>query len=443
MNSRTVLSLSFFVALLSVLGAVFAQDDMRRFEGAELNFIYFEQPYTQGLADVLPEFEDMTGITVNIETLGEAAAYQKIELELAIGSGAYDVVGISQSRLPLYVQNNWLVPVESFWGSDVSNEEILDINDFVQSTLDALAQDGTQYCLPYFAATVIMYYQIDILEEAGITAPPKTFEELLQVAKAVNTEGVPAIAMRGRPGEAGNIWIWTLFLLGEGGSYFKDFPNDFTPTVNSPEAIAATKVYAELMRNYSLPNAADAVFDDVVIAMQQGNVAIAIEGAPLGGRILNPEQSKVIDNLGFAVVPGGDAGTFPPFNTHGFCIASGTENPEAAYLFTEWLTSADTMKKIALASPHVAVARNSVWEDPDFIAKYDFDYGAGSFLKAFQDSLNIAPPLYRPPFPAWPQVAERVGIALQEVLIGQKSAEEALNDANEDLRQILEDAGNL
>jgi multiple sugar transport system substrate-binding protein len=444
-NKKSVVTffLVLTVMLLSISGLTSAQDDMRRFEGTELNFIYFEQPYTQGATEVVSEFEEMTGITVNIETLGEAAAYQKIEVELAIASGAYDVVGISQSRLPLYAQNDWLIPVDSFWGTDVSNEEVLNVDDFIQSTMGALAQDGTQYCLPYFAATVIMYYQIDIFEEAGITEPPTTFEELLEVAAKVHTEEIPAIAMRGRPGEAGNIWHWTMFLLGEGGSYFEDFPNDFTPTVNSEDAISGTEVYAELMMNYSLPNAADAVYDDVVIAMQQGNVAIAIEGAPLGGRILNPEQSRVIGNLGFAVVPGGDAGTFPPFNSHGFCVANGTENPEAAYMFLEWLTSHDTMKKIALASPHVAVSRNSVWEDEDFIAKYDFNYGAGSFLKAFQDSLNIAPPLYRPPFPAWPQVAERVGIALQEVLIGQKTAKEALDDANEDLQQILEDAGNL
>lgn len=46
-------------------------------------------------------------------------------------------------------------------------------------------------------------------------------------------------------------------------------------------------------------------FDDVVTGMQQGNVVMAIDGAPLAGRILDPEQSKVAGNLGFAVVPGG------------------------------------------------------------------------------------------------------------------------------------------
>jgi multiple sugar transport system substrate-binding protein len=440
----TAILLVSVIALFTIASVVAQDDDMRRFAGTELNFIYFEQPYTQGLAQILPEFEEMTGIRVNIETLGEAATYQKIEVELAIASGAYDVVGISQSRLPLYAQNNWIIPVENFFDDPAtSNQDVLNIDDFIQSTLDALAHDGIQYCLPYFAATVILYYQIDIFEEYGITAPPATFEELLEVAQTVHTSDIPAIAMRGRPGEASNIWHWTLFLMGEGGSYFADFPNDFTPVVNSPEAISATEIYAELMQNYSLSNAADAVFDDVVIAMQQGNVVMAIEGAPLGGRILDPEQSRVIDNLGFAVVPGGPAGAFPPFNSHGLCVANNIDNPEAAYMFIEWATSYETQKAVALNSPHVPVSRNSVWEDEDFIAKYDFNYGGGSFLEAFQQSLNIAPPLYRPPFPAWPEVAERVGIALQEVLIDIKTAEQALNDANRDIMQILADGGYL
>ena len=54
------------------------------------------------------------------------------------------------------------------------------------------------------------------------------------------------------------------------------------------------------------------VFNDMVTAMQQGNVVMVIDGAPLAGRILNPDESKVIDNLGFAVVPGGDAGRKRP-----------------------------------------------------------------------------------------------------------------------------------
>ena len=259
----------------------------------------------------------------------------------------------------------------------------------------------------------------------------------------MHTDETPAIALRGIPGPAGNIWHWNLFLYGEGGKYFEDFPNDFTPIINSPEASQAATYFIDLKQNYSPRGAANYTFDDVTIAMQQGRVAMAIEGAPLGGRILDPEQSQVVGDLGFAVVPGGPAGQFPSFVSHGLCIPTDSPNPEAAYLFLEWAMSADVFKRVALNTSHVAVARNSVWEDADFIEKYDFDYGGGSFIEAFQDSLNTAPATYYPPFSAWPQVAERVGQALQEVEVGNATVEDALNAANDDVREILSDNGFL
>ena len=70
--------------------------------------------------------------------------------------------------------------------------------------------------------------------------------------------------------------------------------------------------------------------------MQQGTVVMVMEGAPLAGRILDPEESKVSGNLGFAVVPGGAAGPKPSFAAHGICVTADSQHQEAAYTFLEW-----------------------------------------------------------------------------------------------------------
>lgn len=424
--------------------AASAQDDMRRFEGTTLDMLYAEISFIPGLKQLLPEFEEMTGIKVNIETQAEGAARQKAQVEMATGSGAYDIVGIQSGNLPLYAQNGWLTPVQDYFGSDVSDEVQLALDDFIPSTLKGMAWDDTQYCLPFFAATVILYYQIDKLKAAGITEPPKTLDELLEVAKKVNSPDLPALALRGSPpSTAGNIWVYNLFLYGEGGKYFANFPDDMTPEVNSDAAKKALETFVTLKNDYGPEGGVNFVFDDVVTAMQQGNVAMAIDGAPLAGRILDPEQSKVAGNLGFAVVPGGPAGPKPSFAAHGLCIAKASDTPEAAYMFLEWATSSETMKKIAQNSNYLATPRNSVWEDPAFNDKYNFDYGGGSFLKAYQESLKVAPPDYYPPFAAWGLVSDRMGQAVQAAEIGQASAGDALDAAEADIRDILDEEGLL
>ena len=435
-------------AALLAAGAGTAQAqavDMRQFEGTTLDLLYAEISFLPGLKQLVPEFEELTGITVNIETLAEAAARQKAQVESASGSGAFDIVGIQSGNLPLYAQNGWLTPVDSFFGNEaLSDPTRLAIDDFIPSTLDGMAYEGTQYCLPFFAATVILYYQLDKFEAAGVTAPPTTFEELLDVAQKVQTPEVPAIALRGSPASsAGNIWTFNLFLYGEGGRYFSDFPDDLDVVVDSPEAVKALETFVTLKRDYSPRGSVSFVFDDVVTAMQQGNVVMAIDGAPLAGRILDPEQSKVVGNLGFAVVPGGPAGPKPAFASHGLCISAASDNAEAAYLFLEWALSSETMVKISQQSSYLATPRASVWANEDFIAKYNFDFGGGSFLDAYRQSLEVAPADYFPPMAAWGLVSDRMGQAVQAAEIAQQSPADALAAAKKDITEILEEEGYL
>lgn len=419
--------------------------DMRQFEGTTLDLLYAEISFIPGLKQLVPEFEALTGIKVNIETLSEAAARQKAQVESASGSGAFDVVGVQSGNLPLYAQNGWLTPVEGFFGNaELSDPEKLAIDDFIPSTLEGMAYEGKQYCLPFFAATVILYYQIDKFQAAGITAPPETFEELLEVAQKVHTPEVPAIALRGSPASsAGNIWSFNLFLYGEGGKYFADFPDDLSVTADSPEATKALETFVTLKRDYAPQGSVNFVFDDVVTAMQQGNVVMAIDGAPLASRILDPEQSNVVGNLGFALVPGGPAGPKPAFASHGLCISAASDTPEAAYLFLEWALSPETMVKISQASNYLATPRNSVWANEDFIAKYNYDFGGGSFLDAYQRSLAAAPADYFPPTAAWGLVSDRMGQAVQAAEIGQQSPADALAAAKSDITDFLKDEGYL
>ncbi|RWK41839.1 MAG: extracellular solute-binding protein, partial [Mesorhizobium sp.] len=77
-----------------------------------------------------------------------------------------------------------------------------------------------------------------------------------------------------------NIWFWGQVLYGFGGKYFANEPADLTPTVNSPAAVGALKWYTDVMTNFTVPGSTSATFDDVVIAMQQGRIAMTVEGAP-------------------------------------------------------------------------------------------------------------------------------------------------------------------
>ena len=199
-------------------------------------------------------------------------------------------------------------------------------------------------------------------------------------------------------------------------------------------------MWGDLLGNYSIPDAAAANLDQVVIAMQQGQTAIITEGAPLGGRILNPQESKVLGKVGFTLVPEGPGGIHPAFTGHGFAIASASKHVDAAWLFLQWSTSAEIMKKIALNSNHVAVSRNSVWEDADFRTKWNLE-GEGDFIGTFQKSLQLADPNYRPRIEGWAEIDMMIGQQLNRVIVNDATPEEAMNTAQEQAAATLKRLG--
>jgi len=419
------------------------RETSKPYVGTQLKVINLEQPYSKGIDTFIPEFEKLTGMKVSQETMGQVAVTNKITTELAARTGFYDLLWVEGATVPQYAAAGWIEPIDSY----ISSPTTLSVNlgDFIQSVLNALRYPppkGKLYSLPFFAATVIMYYRKDIFDRYGVAAPD-TIEEMVEVCKKVHTKDMPAIALRGKPHRAMNIWHWSYFLYGLGGNYFRDFPDDMYPTLDSPAAIKATDIYGQLLRNYSIPGAQSATYDDVVIAMQQGRVAMVTEGAPLGARILDPEKSKVMGKVGFRQVPRGPAGRFPPFTAQGLAIARDSKNKEAAYLFLQWATSREILLKIALSTRHVSVTRNSVWQDPDFIKKYDYNWGAGSYVEEFQRAIQLGPWWYRPPFPEWPEVGDLVGIRISEATSGIKTPEQAMKDAQSDVLKIIQEANYL
>lgn len=429
----------FLAALLSLLPFTASHAvEWKKYEGQEVNMICMTITWCVALEEQLADFKELSGITVNLDLFEESAAHQKVRTELASGSGAYDIVWVQANWSIPYAKQGWLTPLQPLIDNpDLTDPELLAFDDLMPSLTNLMRFEGDLYGLPFFAATIITYYRADLLEAAGIDpAQLDTIEGFYAAVQALNKDGTAGVAMRGHPDESS--WHQTVFLKGLGGSYVEDIKNEaYQPTMTSPEAIEAANLYADLIANYSPEGAINFKFSDVVVAMQQGNTAIIMEGAPLGGRINDPEKSTVRGKLGYAMVPQGPNGRHPAFTGHGVALAADAPNLEPAWLFLQWALSRDLTLKIALESNHVAVSRNSVWQDPAFIEKWNLPGAGGDFLKAFQDSLNAADPDYRPRISGWGEVNRAYGEALQSIMLGDKSAEDAMSEVQAKAEEVM------
>lgn len=442
-KSRMLLMVGWVVMALLLVSQTGFAVEWDKYKGTELNVMTVKQSYQTGLVNLAPEFEKMTGIKVKFDFVPWGNVKQLASVELSSKKTTYDVMFLVGADVQAYAKANWLVSFSDMAkNAAITDQKMLALDDFFQGPLTMLSREGHIYGLPFFNATQNFYYNIEVFKANNITKVPETLDELIEVAAKIHTKEMPAISMRSAAGNYANMWTFLSAMYGMGGRLFKDYPNDMHPTINSPEIITAAKKYALLLQKYGPPGYGAILFQDNLANFQTERVAMSIEGTPLAGRILDPEKSKVVGKTGFAVVPfKGPGGLFTPGASQGYGIPSASKNKEAAWLFLQWALSSDIMKKIAQTTTFNAPTRNSVFNDPAFIKKYDYDWGGGSFLDVFNKTNALSPSWYIPAIPEFSEIDAIVGNALNSVIVKAKTAEEAFGEAQKQVDKVMRNAG--
>jgi len=420
----------------SAASAAPAARTAKPFAGKTVNALCMTSPIADFYPKLASDFEATTGAKVNFDILAVDAYNQKVAVELSAKSDAYDVAYCEGGQFARWVKGNWVIPIDSYLEQ---NKAALDWSDFLDGSAKDVQYEGKTYGLPVFAATQIFYYRKDVLEKFGYKNPPDTWDDVLAYAKKIHTQDVAAFAMRGRPGNSLNMWSFPVLVYAFGGDFVKKYPSDMHPTVDSEAWIKAAEFYADLLQNYSVPGGANINYDDIVVAYQQGRVAMAIEGAPLAGLIFDPQKSRVIGKSGFAIHPKGPAGRFAPQTTHSLMITAGSKQKDLAWELILFLASRDMQFKNAIDGKGTSVTRISVIESDAYKNKYNWEGGA--FGRVYRENLKYAPAPYRPFTPEWPEVGDRLGVALSQVLSKQKTARQAFSEAQKDVFEIYRKAG--
>jgi ABC-type glycerol-3-phosphate transport system substrate-binding protein len=411
------------------------------YRGTTLNFISLNYTYSQGLKQIVAAFQEATGITVNFELLGTLDNLQKQRIELSTGSSAFDIYQVPPFNRAEYHKAGWLAPLDAFLGDERLTPKSWDVADFFPVSLAEGVYKGVRYDLPIFSATIVLYYRRDVFDRLGIKSPPGTFDELLEVCRTIKRQGgdIAPIGLRGAAGPEANMWPFPILLYAYGGKFFRDFPRDMHPALTDPGTVKAVEVWATLVREYGFPGAVNATHEELIVTMQQGKVAMVLDGHPLAGVFLHPEKSQAYGKTGVAPVPGGPAGRFPAFSEHGIAIAKNAKNKEAAWEFLKWATSKGALLEVALKTPYVAATRRSVVDHPKYREKYN--YADGQFLNVTREMLEARAPTYLPPVPEWNELADIIGNAVSKATLGQLSPAEAMQRAQTEVDRAMRRAG--
>ncbi|MBA2806574.1 carbohydrate ABC transporter substrate-binding protein [Streptomyces sp. KM273126] len=162
-------------------------------------------PEQENFTKVLKEFEKRTGAKVSfVPTGNNTSTFLGTKIE---GGKPPDVAFLPQvGVLHQFAEKGWIKPLGS------AAEEQLKKN-FSKGWVDLGAYKGKQYGVYVKAANKsLVWYNTQAFEGAGITEPPKTWDEFTQTAQTLSDAGSPAISVGGADGWTLTDWFENVYL---------------------------------------------------------------------------------------------------------------------------------------------------------------------------------------------------------------------------------------
>jgi multiple sugar transport system substrate-binding protein len=413
---------------LTAQRAYSAEVNWKKYAGTTLEANLVKGPRGELLQKYAAEFTDLTGITVESEIIPEQQQRQKAVIELTSGKPSFDIIHLSyhvQKRQ--FDKAGWLADLTGFMNDPTMTTPDLRVDDFSAGGLKFAQNDKREmHSLPMSVDYFILYWNKEIFAKKGVELP-KTLDEMVAAAEKLNDPAAGIYGFTGRGLRNANMTLWSNFFLNYGGEFLDDKGNILT---DGPEAIEATKMYQRLMKS-APPGVAGFNWMESMASLTQGRAAMWIDATGWAPPIEDPNASRVVGKIGYALVPAGPKGQYSSTYGDGIGITQASPKKEAAYLYCQWAVS-KTMGARLLQTGGGVPFRNSILNDETV--------RNGVKTKEWLESVVGSAKISKLGLPVIVPVAEFrdiVGAALTATLSGADPATE-LKKANDQFRPILE-----
>lgn len=332
-----------------------------------------------------------------------------------------DVLTVDGPNIAAYAENGIIQPL-----AELSEDEK---EIYLESIIEQGTYDNQLYALGAMESSVGFYYNIDILEEAGIEVPdadhPWTYTEFLEIAEklkpVLEEKNGYVLDMTFPVGEA-TIYYYAPFFWSNGGDLVDESGLSVDGVFNSEPNVETVEYFKTLLnKGYMSKVPIDHLFES-------GRAAFKFDGA----WEVNTIYTSYPDiNLGVAPYIVGDYWSgerYTPTGSWAFAASSKTENIEGATELVKWMSGVESGKRL--------------WEKTK---SFPSTYEAYEAIDAFATDENYKALYYqlstyghpRPKTPAYPQVSTSFQQVLENSVLSGADSKEQLDKSVERINAKL------
>jgi multiple sugar transport system substrate-binding protein len=350
--------------------------------------------------------------------------FDQLRTELQAGASEIDVIGGDVIWPAQFAANGWILDV-----SDRFPES--DRQKYLPAPVDSLVYQGAIYGVPWFTDAGMLYYRADLLEQAGFSEPPATWEELKDMAlKTMQDTGTEdGLVFQGSDYEGGTVngleYIWT-----HGG----DILSGDQVIIDSPESVAGLETEHSMI--------ADGVAPQAVSTYKEGET----DPAFLGGRSVfarnwpymyalaeDPETSRIkADQIGIAPLPAGEGGqSFSGLGGWNMMINANSQKQDQAWEFVRFMTGEEGQRQRALSATLLPTLK-SLYEDQEVLDQVPV-------IRLGKEAIQSTKS--RPVSPYYSDMSLKMAEQFSLSLKGDVAPEEAVKTLQTELTSIIEQGG--
>ena len=382
------------------------------------------------------EWSQQSGIAVNYEAVNYASLEQRIKILIESQSADYDIYDYDSQWIGGFVAANALerLDTDAYLGSGSAPFTMEDFYPEITgrvvrypSTGDDLTAGGSTspvYGLPWSLNCEVLWYRSDLMD-----APPATWEELRTRAQELTGDGMYGYATQGGRDADWIISEFAPIAWSDGGELWDPATYTAQGVLNSAENVGALQMLVDMVQtDQSIdPASANWTINERLGALLSGQAAMCLNWAPLFGGVADGPDSAVAGNVGYAVSPAGKAGQAALIGCQGIAINSFSQNKEAAWQYLQHFQSQETQAALMADHPSGYVsARNDLRGQ-----------ATEPWQTVFLESIPHLKDIWN--IPQYAQLLQILQTELNLAYVGQKPAQEALDDAALAQQAVLND----